>query len=150
MTTTPLPQGCTNLKLRQLTRMVTRHYDRHIAGTGLKNTQYALLSHLVRLSPIRPSDLARHMRMDASTLTRNLQPLAAQGWVTVSAGSDARSRQVTITDTGIAKRTEGQRAWQTAQSELNQRLGTARVFALHALLDTCIDSLGDDTDDDPA
>jgi DNA-binding MarR family transcriptional regulator len=147
MNTAPLPQGCTNLKLRQLTRMVTRHYDQHIANTGLKNTQYALLSHLVRLSPVRPSDLARHLRMDASTLTRNLQPLTAQGWVTVSAGSDARSRLVAITDTGIAKRAEGHRAWKTAQSELNQRLGTARVAALHTLLDTCIDSLGNDTDD---
>ena len=37
------PQGCTNLKLRQLNRMVTRHYDRYIAASGLKNTQYALL-----------------------------------------------------------------------------------------------------------
>ena len=48
------PQGCTNLKLRQLTRMVTRHYDRHVAETGLKNTQYALLSHVVGLGPVRP------------------------------------------------------------------------------------------------
>ncbi|NCZ83588.1 MAG: MarR family transcriptional regulator, partial [Betaproteobacteria bacterium] len=48
------PQGCTNLKLRQLGRMVTRHYDRYLAEAGLKNTQYALLSHVVRLGPIRP------------------------------------------------------------------------------------------------
>src|SRR3546814_10891132 len=73
------PQGCTNLKLRQLTRMVTRHYDGYIAKTGLKNTQFALLSYVVRLGPIQPVDLAGFMRMEASTLTRNLQPLAAQG-----------------------------------------------------------------------
>ena len=31
-----------------------------------------------RLGPIRPSDLFKRMQMDASTLTRNLQPMAAQ------------------------------------------------------------------------
>ncbi|NCX82274.1 MAG: MarR family transcriptional regulator [Betaproteobacteria bacterium] len=88
------PQGCTNLKLRQLGRMVTRHYDRYLAEAGLKNTQYALLSHVVRLGPIRPSDLARRMQMDASTLTRNLQPMAAQGWLTIGQGEDGRSRLI--------------------------------------------------------
>lgn len=135
------PQGCTNLKLRQLTRMVTRHYDRYMAECGLKNTQYALLSHIVRLGPIRPSDLARRMQMDASTLTRNLQPLVAQGWAETGAGNNARSRLVTATEAGHAKRTQGQLAWLAAQTALNERLGMERVAALHTLLDACIESL---------
>lgn len=138
--------GCTNLKLRQLNRVVTRHYDRHVAQTGLKNTQYALLSHVVRLGPIRPGELARHMHMDASTLTRNLQPLAAQGLLSVGAGSDARSRRVEATEAGIAKRAEGQRAWKIAQAALNERLGVERVAELHVLLDACIACLGDDAE----
>lgn len=88
------PRGCTNLKLRQLSRSVTRHYDAYVASTGLKNTQYSLLSHVVLLGPIRPSELAQRMRLDASTLTRNLQPLIAQGWVVQGPGEDARSRLV--------------------------------------------------------
>ncbi|MDA8456112.1 MarR family winged helix-turn-helix transcriptional regulator [Acidovorax sp. GBBC 3334] len=138
------PQGCTNLKLRQLGRMVTRHYDHYIAEAGLKNTQYALLSHVVKLGPIRPGDLARRMQMDASTLTRNLQPLAAQGWIEVGAGEDARSRLVEATPAGIEKRSEGQRAWKAAQTALNARLGAQRVAALHELLDACIQCLDDD------
>ena len=140
------PQGCTNLKLRQLTRMVTRHYDRYVSDTGLKNTQYALLSHVVGLGPIRPGDLARRMHMDASTLTRNMQPLVAQGWLTIGAGNDARSRLVEVTDAGRAKRAEGQRAWKAAQVALNERLGTERVAALHELLDACIACLDDDAE----
>lgn len=143
------PQGCTNLKLRQLTRMVTRHYDGYVAQTGLKNTQYALLSYVVRLGPIQPVDLARLMRMDASTLTRNLQPLAAQGWLAIGAGKDARSRLVEATDAGRTKQAEGQRAWQTGQTALNQRLGLERVAALHDLLDACIESL-DSHPDEPS
>ncbi len=136
-----LPQGCTNLKIRQLGRMVARHYDQHLAATGLKNTQYALLSHVVKLGPIRPGDLARRLQMDASTLTRNLQPMVAQGWLVVGAGDDARSRLVDVTDAGRAKRTEGQRAWKSAQTSLNQKLGLEQVAALHALLDASMAAL---------
>ncbi len=138
------PQGCTNLKLRQLTRVVTRHYDRHVSETGLKNTQYALLSHVVGLGPIRPGDLAKRMCMDASTLTRNMQPLVAYGWLKIGAGSDARSRLVEATEAGRTKRAEGQRAWKEAQVALNERLGIERVAALHELLDTCLECLDDD------
>ncbi|WP_123296341.1 MarR family winged helix-turn-helix transcriptional regulator [Comamonas sp. BIGb0124] len=150
MRTVIKPQGCTNLKLRQLTRMVTRHYDHHVASTGLKNTQYALLSHVVRLGPIQPSDLARRMQMDASTLTRNLQPLAAQGLLEVGAGKDARSRLVEATEAGRTKRAEGQRAWKAAQTSLNERLGVERVVALHDLLDACIGCLDEDAEDGTA
>lgn len=141
------PQGCTNLKLRQLGRMVTRHYDHYMSTTGLKNTQYALLSHIVKLGPIRPGDLAKRMHMDASTLTRNLQPMAAQGWLVVGAGENARSRLVEATAAGHALRAEGQRAWKAAQLALNERLGMDHVVALHALLDSCIASLDEDSSD---
>jgi DNA-binding MarR family transcriptional regulator len=136
-------KGCTHLQLRQLSRVVTRHYDRFVAGVGLKNTQYSLLSHIVVLGPVRPTDLARQMRIEASTLTRNLQPLIAQGWVRQSAGDDARSRLIEITDEGRAKRAEGQRAWKQAQLELNRRLGTGRVAELHRLLDEAMGRLDD-------
>src|SRR5689334_24036161 len=84
------PQGCTNLKLRQLMRRVARHYDAEVGKTGLRGTQYSLLSHVVKLGPIRPVDLAAAMNVDASTLSRNLQPLAAAGWLVQEAGADAR------------------------------------------------------------
>ncbi|WP_417528706.1 MarR family winged helix-turn-helix transcriptional regulator [Marinomonas shanghaiensis] len=137
------PQGCTNLKLRQLSRMVTRHYDYHVAECGLKNTQYALLSVVLQLGPIRPSDLAKEMQMDASTLTRNMKPLIAKEWLKMRAGSDARSRLVEITATGKAKRAEGEVLWQKAQRSLNEKFGIERVAVLHDLLDVCIESLDD-------
>lgn len=125
--------------------MVTRHYDYYMSAVGLKNTQYALLSHVVNLGPIRPGDLAKRMQMDASTLTRNLQPMAAHGWLTVGAGENARSRLVEATAAGHAIRAEGQRAWKSAQLSLNERLGVERVSALHGMLDSCIKSLDEES-----
>ena len=136
------PQGCTNLKLRQLMRRVARHYDAEVGKTGLKGTQYSLLSHVVKLGPIRPVDLAAAMNVDASTLSRNLQPLVSAGWIVLEAGADARSRLVRATEAGREKRAEAQRRWRVAQERLNDTLGAGRVNALHALIDeamACLD-----------
>jgi len=148
--TTPVakPQGCTNLKLRQLMRRVASHYDAELGKTGLKTTQYSLLSYVVKLGPIRAVDLAAQMKMSSSTLSRNLQPLVAAGWLLVSPGVDARSRLISATPEGQAKRTEAQRRWRVAQEGLNQTLGLERVLALHALIDESMDLLNPEGDSD--
>jgi DNA-binding MarR family transcriptional regulator len=140
---TPQPRGCTNFKARQLARLLSRHYDAELARAGLKTTQYSLLGHVLRLGPLAPGELARRMGLDASTLTRNLQPLVAAGWLVQGAGDDARTRRISITDEGRAKHAEAQRHWKAAQQQLNALLGAGRVAALHALIDDCVAVLDD-------
>ena len=149
MDTAVKPQGCTNLKLRQLMRRVAQHYDAEVGKTGLKGTQYSLLSYVAKLGPIRPGDLAREMKVEASTLTRNLKPLVAAGWLTQEAGADGRSRIVNITDAGRDKRQEAQRRWRVAQEAINSTLGVANVLALHALIDDCMARLAPVADGEP-
>lgn len=122
-------------------RRLDQHYDLELARVGLRTTQYSLLSHVVKLGPLSPGTLARAMKMQPSTLTRNLQPLVAAGWVQVGAGSDGRSRSVSCTPEGRAKRTEAQRRWKAAQLALNAQLGPSRVAELHALIDGCMELL---------
>lgn len=131
------PRGCTNFKTRQLARLLARLYDAELAQAGLKTTQYSLLSHVLELAPISPGALAARMGLDASTLTRNLQPLLAAGWLQQGAGADARSRLITLTDTGRERQALARRHWKAAQLQVNERLGAERVVALHELLDDC-------------
>lgn len=137
MDTAVKPQGCTNLKLRQLLRQVGSLYDAEVGKAGLKTTQYSLLSYVCKLGPVRPVDLAAALRMSASTLSRNLQPVLAAGWVEQLPGPDGRSRLIQATAAGRDKRAEAQRRWKVAQEQLNTTLGVQRVLALHALIDDC-------------
>jgi DNA-binding MarR family transcriptional regulator len=132
------PRGCTSFKLRQVTRVVSQHFDRFVGAAGLKTTQYSLLSHIERLGPIAPGELARRMAMDPSTLTRNLNPLLAQGWAELGPGADGRSRVVRSTAAGTAKRAEAGRQWKKAQLDLNQKLEPSRVARLHDVLEECL------------
>ena len=141
MDTAVKPQGCTNFKLRQLMRRVAQHYDAEVGKSGLKTTQYSLLSHALALGPVRPVDLARAMKIDASTLTRNLRPLIDAGWLELGPGADGRSRLVSGTRAGRDKRQEAQRRWRVAQEGINQMLGARRVAQLHGLIDDCLELL---------
>ena len=134
-------QGCTNLRLRQLMRRVAHHYDLEMAKAGLKTTQYSLLSYVVKLGPLRPGELAQGLQVSASTLTRNLKPLVDAGWLELAAGTDARSRMVSITPAGRAKREEARQRWKVAQESLNELLGVERVLALHGLINESLELL---------
>ncbi|MGA0569556.1 MarR family winged helix-turn-helix transcriptional regulator [Variovorax sp. VNK109] len=140
------PQGCTNLKLRQLMRQVTRHFDAELGKSGLRTTQYSLLSCVFKRGPMRPVDISRLLRIEPSTMTRNLKVLVERGWLTVEAGSDARSRLVSLTEEGRATRMDAQRRWHDAQMAINDILGAERVIALHALLDEASELLAAEED----
>ncbi|BEP43668.1 MarR family winged helix-turn-helix transcriptional regulator [Variovorax sp. 375MFSha3.1] len=142
MDTPAKPRGCTSFKVRQLSRRLSQHYDAEVSQSGLKTTQYSLLSHLARLGPSRPVDLAAELKMTASTLSRNLQPLIVAGWIAQGAGADARSRLVQLTEEGEVKRREALAHWKTAQQKLNALLGVERVLALHLLIDEAMELLG--------
>jgi DNA-binding MarR family transcriptional regulator len=138
-----VPSGCSSFKLRQLSRRVSQHFDHVVGAAGLKTTQYSLLSHVMRLGPVRPGDLATEMEMDASTLTRNLQPLVKLGWLDVGPGDDGRSRFVTLTDAGREKRAEAQREWKRAQLSFNAQMSAERVARLHAVIDECLAAMNE-------
>lgn len=135
------PRVCTNFLLRQLMRRLDQHYDAELAKAGLRTTQYSLLSNVLSLQPVRPGDLARAMKMQPSTLTRNLQPLVAAGWLELGAGDDARSRSVTLTPAGREKHAEARRRWRIAQAAMQGAVGAQPLSELHAAIGHCMAAL---------
>src|SRR5437588_10328205 len=112
------PTPCLCNALRQASRAVSRLYDEELRGVGLRTTQYSLLRHLSRSGEVRQRDLGGLTSLDETTLTRNLRPLVAVGWVSVRSGDDRREKLVTITAAGTAKLAEARPAWERAQTRM--------------------------------
>lgn len=132
--------GCTCARLRKLARRVTRIYDAHLAPLALKVTQYSLLANAAKAERTL-SEFAAELEMDRSTLSRNLAPLAAQGWVEVSVGTDSRSRSIRVTAAGRHKLKAALPLWRRAQREVESVLGKAFVGRLHDEIDHALDAL---------
>ena len=129
-------RGCTCFRLRRLTRRVTAVYNRALAPTGMRVTQYSLLSNLRHSGPLPLSMLAESLDMDRTTLSRNLRPLTDAGWVAITGSADdARVRLVAITGEGEAHLQAARAHWKRAQEEVNATIGADELGRLHEMLD---------------
>lgn len=116
----PSKCGCTNM--RRAARAVTRFYDGILAPSGLKTTQYSLLSHLQRLGPLAMNALAAAIRLERTTLVRNLKPLESMGLVAVAAGRGPKAGSVRLTDKGRQALAQAAPYWSRAQEGLQALL----------------------------
>ncbi|MCJ7838622.1 MAG: MarR family winged helix-turn-helix transcriptional regulator [Burkholderiales bacterium] len=132
--------GCTCARLRKLARRVTRISDAHLASQAIKVTQYSLLANAAR-GERTVSEFAAELEMDRSTLSRNLAPLAAQGWVSISVGADPRSRSIGVTAAGRRKLKAALPLWRKAQCEVESVLGAAGVGELHRKIEGALAAL---------
>ena len=134
--------GCTCFRARRLARRITQIYDRVLAPSGLRVTQFSLLSPLLRSGPLAVGALATTLDMDRTTLTRNLKPLIDAGLVSLArSATDARQREIVLTEVGRARHRDAKKLWRRAQDEINRTLGSPKVVSLHRLFDGVVETL---------
>src|SRR5262249_7504155 len=108
----PKPEVCNCLALRQATRVVTQYYDRHLAASRLRTTQYSILAKLDRSGPTTINSLAAELVMDRTTLGRNILPLERDGLIRVRPNdTDARSRDLELTARGANRLRAARAGW---------------------------------------
>jgi DNA-binding MarR family transcriptional regulator len=78
----------------------------------------------------RMSDLAAAALLDRTALSRTLDPLVERGLVAIAAGSDARTREISLTRLGEKALRAAERRWRGAQERVTQRLGAEKLEAL--------------------
>src|SRR3954467_14292773 len=92
--------NCIAVRLRLLNRVVTNLYDDALRPLGLKVSQLKILVVTARLGRARPAQVCEILQLDASTLSRNLKPLQAHGWLEVVPEDDARAQPFRLTAQG--------------------------------------------------
>ncbi|MBV8427149.1 MAG: winged helix-turn-helix transcriptional regulator [Hyphomicrobiales bacterium] len=131
----PEPDQCTCLAVRQAARHITQFYDQHLASTGLRTTQFSILVKLKRLGPMTINVLADELVMDRTTLGRNILPLEREGLLSILPGrTDRRSKELSITPSGIERLHAARKGWGKAQAEFARTFGLERTEGLRALL----------------
>lgn len=138
----PGSSGCTCLRLRKASRLVSQIYDRSLEPLGLTVTQFSLLGYLSRLDGISIGVLAEKLVMDPTTLTRNLRPLERQGYAVLAPDPhDRRSRCLHLTASGRDVHRQAKPAWARAQRHVDKALGDTDAPGLNAMLDRVLERL---------
>ena len=118
--------ACTLANVRKASRAISQVYDAALQPADIKATQFTLLATLSKQGPLPLSQLANHMVMDRTTLTRNLQPLVKRNLVAIASGEDRRVRNVDLTPKGKRLLALALPLWRSAQTRLVDGLGRDR------------------------
>lgn len=123
---------CNNL--RRAARLVTNYYDKLFEPTGLRMSQLIILGVLYLAGSQTINEMAEKLELDRTTLTRNLNPLARQGLLTIAPGNDRRTRVVALTPAGEAVIIKALPIWEQAQAYMVEGIGEANAALLLAQL----------------
>ena len=122
---------CNCLALRQAARHLTQFYDRFLAPTGLRTTQFSILAKLHLMGPMTINALARELVMDRTTLGRTMLPLEREGLIVIEDSTvDRRSKELHLTRKGGERLRAAFKPWREAQTEFTKIFGQERAAKL--------------------
>ena len=133
----PRTSRCNASAAKKAARRLCLMYDTVLAPTGLKSTQYGILSELNSRGAALPTvrELAEELVMDRSTLGQNLRPLERDGLVTLLTDpQDRRNRLIALTKLGVAKLNEAAKYWRIAQDRFEATFGKQDAADLRSVL----------------
>ena len=133
-----IAKSCIAVRLRLLNRVVTNYYDDALRPLGLKVSQLNILIVTARLGLARPAEVCEILQLDVSTLSRNVKPLQAHGWLEIVPEDDARSQPFRLTAQGKRLIEKAIPAWEKAQQQASDLLGSEGI----ALLDKAAKKVG--------
>jgi DNA-binding MarR family transcriptional regulator len=120
-----LPCICSTL--RRASRSLTQFYDDALRPLGLRATQFTILQALELAGEISQGRLGEILAVDSTTLTRTLQIMIRQGWITERRGEDRRERWLRLAKRGKTQLHRALPAWEKVQERLRNRLGTRNL-----------------------
>lgn len=122
---------CACRNLRMTTRVITQYYDRAFHASGLKSTQFGLLTDIAsRENGISVNELADYAMMDQTTVTRNVEILRKKGYVNVrTEDTDSRKKSITVSEEGKRRLELALPLWREAQNKLQQAVGQSQYQA---------------------
>jgi DNA-binding MarR family transcriptional regulator len=140
-----IAKECTGMRVRQVSRLLTRIYDECLRPLGIQESQLSVLVAVAMFGEngATMGALARKLVMDRTTLTRNVVPLEKGGYLRVArSANDARARVILLTRAGERLIQSAHPLWEEAQARIRRTLGDARFEALRSQLSEVI-ALGD-------
>ncbi len=125
-----IARECLVGRLRMLNRVVTNIYDDALRPLGVKASQLGILVVTAKFGLARPADVCDRLRLDTSTLSRNVERMKANGWLEVVADDDGRAQPFRLTSKGRRLLERARPAWETAQEKVKKLIGADAVASI--------------------
>ena len=126
---------CLAMRSRLIGRTVTGIYDDALRPVGVTAGQLNILAVVVRRGPVSPGEVARTLNIERSTMSRNVERMNRNGWLTVRPGEIASTQELRITKLGRRIIEEAAPLGRKAQGRAREILGASGAEAIHKVAD---------------
>jgi DNA-binding MarR family transcriptional regulator len=121
---------CIAVRVRLINRVVTGLYDEALRPHGLRVSQANVLVAVARMGEARPADVCRLLKLEKSTLSRDVEVMKREGWLESDPPSGGRNQVLRLTRAGSTLLAAAHPAWEAAQAEAHRLIGGPGVEAL--------------------
>jgi DNA-binding MarR family transcriptional regulator len=121
---------CIAVRVRLINRVLTALYDEALRPFGMRTSQANILGAVARMGDARPAVLSRILRIEKSTLSRDVELMKQNGWMESDPPSGGRNQTIRLTTQGEKLLVKIAPAWEQAQSEAKRLIGSDGEAAL--------------------
>jgi DNA-binding MarR family transcriptional regulator len=115
--------SCGSFNVRKAARAITSYYDSAFEESGIRSTQFTILTGIVKTQPTSITALGKLLVIDRTTLTRTLRRLQEERLIVVSARSKMRQRFLTLTRKGEQTLARSLPRWRKAHERFVAAIG---------------------------
>ena len=124
---------CIAVRVRLINRVITAVYDEALRPYELRISQANILTALAQLGETQPALVCRVLRIEKSTLSRDLELMKRKGWLASDPPGGGRSQKIRLTTQGTRLLAKIQPAWERAQAETKALIGPEGERALQQI-----------------
>jgi DNA-binding MarR family transcriptional regulator len=124
---------CIAVRVRLINRVITALYDDALRAFALRINQANILSAIAVLGESRPSDVSRILRIEKSTLSRDVELMKQKGWLASDPPTGGRNQTLRVTPEGAKLLARIEPSWQKAQAEAKLLIGEDGDAALQQM-----------------
>lgn len=125
---------CIAARVRLINRVITALYDEALRPYGVRVSQGNIMTVVGHLGEeARPAAICRILRIDRSTLSRDVELLKRSGWLESDPPGGGRKQVLRVTAEGRRLLAAALPAWEKAQDEARQILGDGGAEAIHRI-----------------
>lgn len=128
-----IASDCVAVRVRLLNRVITAVYDEALRPLGIRVSQMNILVAVARIGEVRPAEICRLLRIEKSTISRDVELMKSNGWIESDPPEGGRNQVLRVTAEGLELLAQCRPAWESAQAEASQLIGTAGVGALRQI-----------------
>jgi DNA-binding MarR family transcriptional regulator len=128
-----MARECIAVRVRLINRVITALYDDALRPFALRISQANILTAVALLGESRPAAVSQILRIEKSTLSRDVELMKRNGWLQSDPATGGRNQTLRLTPEGKRILAKIEPSWEKAQAEARLLIGQDGEAALRQM-----------------